>query len=96
MGTHTTLPSKLAGSDILLSEHIKNHPEFLHQSIVDAYPNSKDGQLPFLFKVLSIGTALSVQAHPNKKLAERLHAERGDVYKGAFKFDETSVLTIRP
>jgi mannose-6-phosphate isomerase len=32
--------------------------------------------------VLSIGTALSIQAHPDKKLAERLHKERGDVYKG--------------
>merc|ERR1719498_1871561 len=27
------------------------------------------GELPYLFKVLSIRSALSVQAHPNKKLA---------------------------
>jgi len=26
--------------------------------------------LPYLFKVLSVRTALSIQAHPNKKLAE--------------------------
>ncbi|GKT91345.1 LOW QUALITY PROTEIN: mannose-6-phosphate isomerase [Colletotrichum tofieldiae] len=31
-------------------------------------------KLPFLFKVLSINKALSIQAHPNKKLAEQLHA----------------------
>jgi len=29
--------------------------------------------IPFLLKVLSIGQALSVQAHPNKTLAEELH-----------------------
>ena len=32
-------------------------------------------KLPFLFKVLSINKALSIQAHPNKKLAEKLHAK---------------------
>jgi len=31
------------------------------------------GQLPFLFKVLSAGKALSIQAHPDKTGAERLH-----------------------
>lgn len=29
--------------------------------------------LPFLFKVLSCGKTLSIQAHPDKKLAEKLH-----------------------
>ncbi|GAA5849993.1 hypothetical protein JCM9279_004874 [Rhodotorula babjevae] len=37
--------------------------------------------LPFLFKVLAIRTALSIQAHPDKKLARRLHDEKPDVYK---------------
>lgn len=37
--------------------------------------------LPFLFKVLSVGRALSVQAHPDKERARRLHAERPDVYR---------------
>jgi mannose-6-phosphate isomerase len=32
-------------------------------------------KLPFLFKVLSINKALSIQAHPNKKLAGELHAK---------------------
>jgi mannose-6-phosphate isomerase class I len=31
--------------------------------------------------VLSVATALSIQAHPDKALAERLFAERPDVYK---------------
>jgi len=37
--------------------------------------------LPFLLKVLSINKALSLQVHPNKKEAERLHAEFPDIYK---------------
>lgn len=37
--------------------------------------------LSYLFKVLSVRTALSIQAHPNKKLAEQLHAEHPDKYK---------------
>jgi mannose-6-phosphate isomerase len=41
------------------------------------------GDVPFLFKVLSVGQALSIQAHPNKELARQLHATRPDVYKDA-------------
>ncbi len=37
--------------------------------------------LPFLFKVLSIAKALSVQAHPDKELAGFLHKKFPDVYK---------------
>ena len=33
------------------------------------------------FKVLSVGKALSIQAHPDIALAKKLHAERPDVYK---------------
>eukprot|EP00411_Alexandrium_monilatum_P055567 CAMPEP_0175434438 /NCGR_PEP_ID=MMETSP0095-20121207/53904_1 /TAXON_ID=311494 /ORGANISM="Alexandrium monilatum, Strain CCMP3105" /LENGTH=350 /DNA_ID=CAMNT_0016733979 /DNA_START=110 /DNA_END=1162 /DNA_ORIENTATION=- len=40
-----------------------------------------DAKLPFLLKVLSIEKALSIQAHPDRALAERLHRERPDVYK---------------
>lgn len=43
--------------------------------------NEKFGhKLPFLFKVLSIGKALSIQAHPNKRLAEQLHAKDSKNY----------------
>lgn len=37
--------------------------------------------LTFLLKVLSINKVLSIQAHPDKKLAQQLHADRPDVYK---------------
>ena len=40
-----------------------------------------EGDLPYLFKVLSINKGLSIQAHPDKDLAKRLHAERPEVYK---------------
>jgi mannose-6-phosphate isomerase len=36
--------------------------------------------LPFLFKVLSAGKALSIQAHPDKELAERLNKENPQHY----------------
>jgi mannose-6-phosphate isomerase len=38
-------------------------------------------KLPFLFKVLSIRKALSIQVHPNKAEAEKLHQEHPDIYK---------------
>lgn len=39
------------------------------------------GPLPFLLKVLSAGKALSIQAHPSKSIAERLHREDPENYK---------------
>lgn len=39
------------------------------------------GDLPFLLKVLSVGKALSIQAHPDKVLAARLFREQPAVYK---------------
>lgn len=38
-------------------------------------------KLSYLFKVLSIRKALSIQVHPNKEEAEKLHAQFPDVYK---------------
>lgn len=37
--------------------------------------------LPFLFKVLSVGKALSMQAHPDNELAETLHELQPNIYK---------------
>lgn len=38
-------------------------------------------ELPYLFKVLSVNRSLSIQAHPNKALAEKLHLERPTIYR---------------
>jgi len=40
-------------------------------------------RIPFLFKVLSIRKALSIQFHPDADLAAKLHATRPDIYKDA-------------
>ena len=42
--------------------------------------------MPFLLKVLSVAKALSIQAHPDKELAQALHTERPDVYKVRCKY----------
>lgn len=39
------------------------------------------GDLPFLFKVLSVQKALSIQAHPDAALARELHATKPELYK---------------
>lgn len=39
--------------------------------------------LPFLMKVLSVGQPLSIQAHPDKELAERLNSRKPGMYKDA-------------
>jgi len=73
MGTHPSLPAAEFDSgkpllDILAEGD--NASTMLSQRNVDRYGK----QLPFLFKVLSINQALSIQAHPNKTLAQQLHA----------------------
>ncbi|XP_076064185.1 mannose phosphate isomerase [Oratosquilla oratoria] len=77
MGTHPSGPSFIKGTKETLADFIKGHPEVLGSTITKQF----DQQLPFLFKVLSVNQALSIQAHPNKSHAEELHHERPDVYK---------------
>merc|ERR1719313_2764390 len=77
MGTHPSGPSLVVDDSKSLEEHLKEHPEWMGN--VASYPGG--GGLPFLFKVLSVAKALSIQAHPDKALAEKLHGERPSVYK---------------
>ncbi|GAA5830014.1 hypothetical protein JCM3766R1_006739 [Sporobolomyces carnicolor] len=77
MGTHPSCPSTLLSSGQDLKRYLHEHPNLLGEKVV-----AKFGQdLPFLFKVLAIRKALSIQAHPDKQLAKRLHEEKPDVYK---------------
>lgn len=79
MGTHPSCPSKNLSTGEDLQKLIAASPEqYLGANVVKKFGND----LPFLFKVLAIGKALSIQAHPDKELAQRLHKERPDVYKG--------------
>lgn len=41
---------------------------------------SHSTDVPFLFKILSIGKALPLQAHPDKKLGEKLHKEDAEQF----------------
>lgn len=77
MGTHPSGPSKVVGSSEPLLDWIRNHEQSV--GLVPTGYTSDD--LPFLFKVLSVRTALSIQAHPDKELAKELFAQFPNVYK---------------
>ncbi len=55
LGTHSLAPSKLIDSSQTLTDFLKDKGQY---------------GLPFLFKVLDVKDMLSIQAHPNKQLAE--------------------------
>jgi mannose-6-phosphate isomerase len=81
MGTHPSGPAlvssgPLAGTPLL--HYVREHS----QGLGDAAKPFK-GDLPFLLKILSVRKALSIQSHPDKELAKRLHSERPSVYKDA-------------
>lgn len=71
MGTHPSNPSKDVDTSRTLLDLVQDNQALMSAEISKKYEN----KLPFLFKVLSIGKALSIQAHPNKKLAEQLHSK---------------------
>mmetsp|Transcript_51085 Transcript_51085/g.121369 ORF Transcript_51085/g.121369 Transcript_51085/m.121369 type:complete len:541 (+) Transcript_51085:112-1734(+) len=79
MGDHPSGPSSVKnsshGETSCLRTTLRRSPSMLGEKL------KKDGQLPFLLKILSIHKALSIQAHPDKVRAQRLHAERPQVYK---------------
>jgi mannose-6-phosphate isomerase len=82
MGTHTKSPSTLltqGGGQ--LADYLKAHPELIGDPIIQRF-DASNGNLPFLFKVLSIEKALSIQSHPDKRTAEALHVKQPDIYKG--------------
>ncbi|KIJ67845.1 hypothetical protein HYDPIDRAFT_25311 [Hydnomerulius pinastri MD-312] len=76
MGTHVTSPSGVFGSQSNLPQILAANPHLISDQV-----SSSNGGLPFLFKVLSIRTALSIQIHPDKEAAKRLFAVQKDLYK---------------
>ncbi|KAJ6485797.1 mannose-6-phosphate isomerase [Mycena sanguinolenta] len=82
MGTHPKSPSRVLGSNTILSEHLAAHPELIGKPVADRF-DASNGNLPFLFKVLAIEKALSIQTHPDKATAEILFAQQPDIYKDA-------------
>ncbi|GAB2288864.1 Mannose-6-phosphate isomerase [Dionaea muscipula] len=90
MGTHESGPSFVVKSDgnlmngengqpqgVTLKSWIQKNPNVLGSEVLKKW----GCDLPFLFKVLSVAKALSIQAHPDKGLASRLHESQPDVYK---------------
>jgi mannose-6-phosphate isomerase len=74
MGIHPNAPSEALFNDVYLGldELIRQFPEkILGVSNSRTFQN----KLPFLFKVLSAGEALSIQAHPSKSQAAWLHSQ---------------------
>ncbi|GAB6021171.1 hypothetical protein CHUAL_003801 [Chamberlinius hualienensis] len=93
MGTHHSGPSNILMPDDktqLLSSYLSENHNMLGKKVIEMFGVN----LPFLFKVLSINIALSIQAHPDKKLAEKLHKLKPDLYKdGNHKPELTVALT---
>lgn len=88
VGTHGSGPSFVVedgvengdsnGSGSLsLREWICKNPNVLGDKVLDKW----GCDLPFLFKVLSVAKALSIQAHPDKELAKVLHKLHPNLYK---------------
>lgn len=65
---------------IPLVDYVQENPE-MHLGINGFTVPSKEFDLTFLFKVLSIEKVLSIQAHPDKFLAAQLHTDKPHVYK---------------
>ena len=85
MGTHPSNPSKDVQTQRTLLDLVQDNQALMSQGISKRFGE----KLPFLFKVLSIRKALSIQAHPNKRLAEQLHAKDPKNYPGRRLFGET-------
>uniref|UniRef100_A0A1A8CHX7 Mannose-6-phosphate isomerase n=1 Tax=Nothobranchius kadleci TaxID=1051664 RepID=A0A1A8CHX7_NOTKA len=71
MGAHPKGDAQIKDNRIAqttLGQWIAHYPACLGSKVKDAF----QGQLPFLFKVLSVNTALSIQAHPNSQVFRQL------------------------
>jgi mannose-6-phosphate isomerase len=79
MGTHPSGPAILSEDGTLLSSLLLENPSLCGQVPQDYLPS----ELAFLFKVLSVRTALSIQAHPDRQLAQHLHQLYPEIYKDA-------------
>lgn len=70
MGTHPRGDARILDNRIsqkTLGQWIADNQDCLGPKVKDTF----NGKLPFLFKVLSVETALSIQAHPNKVEEQR-------------------------
>ncbi|KAI0311358.1 RmlC-like cupin domain-containing protein [Amylostereum chailletii] len=80
MGTHPSSPSTVASTSTPLAATLAQRPALLGPAVASQF-DTASGSLPFLFKVLAIDKALSIQSHPDKPTAEKLHAAQPSIYK---------------
>ena len=74
--TATGTSSNQKYAEYWMGTHINGCSTLPDKSLLSSIVN-----LPFLFKILSVNKALSIQAHPDKALAERLHKSNPTNYK---------------
>ncbi|KAG1811744.1 mannose-6-phosphate isomerase [Suillus subaureus] len=79
MGTHPNAPTRVHSTRQLLSEHLAAHPRLVGEPSIKRF-GLENGQIPFLFKVLSFDQALPVQIHLDKHNAEHINSENPRVY----------------
>ena len=77
MGAHPSAPSIILPGNKSLLEAIEKNPEHMLGSTLCGRGETK---LPFLFKILDAANALSIQAHPDKRLAEQLYTRDKNNY----------------
>jgi len=93
MGTHPKGPSSLTSGELLV-DWISKDPTHRLGGVAGTF-NMDNGGLPFLLKVLSVGKALSIQAHPTIEHAKHLHATLPQHYPDANHKPEMAIaLTI--
>jgi mannose-6-phosphate isomerase len=83
MGTHSNGPAQIPEKSTSLKEFISTNPQ-----VLAAHEN---GDIQYLFKVLSVAKALSVQSHPTKELAKELHSKDPKNYPDANHKPEMTV-----
>jgi len=89
IGSHPKDPSRvdLGGKSIALDAWIAQNPgAVLGPSVARRF-----GGLPYLLKVISAAEPLSIQAHPDRKLARRLHTANPSQYPDANHKPEIAV-----
>ncbi|EGC39745.1 hypothetical protein DICPUDRAFT_26332 [Dictyostelium purpureum] len=102
MGSHPSAPSKVVCNnsqnqqeEINLNDYIEREQKLNHSSCIRGEIVEKrfGKDFPFLFKVLSIRTALSIQAHPDSQLAQVLFKKFPNIYKDPYHKPEIAVAT---
>ncbi|OBZ74466.1 Mannose-6-phosphate isomerase [Grifola frondosa] len=96
MGTHPNGPAHLytSPSTSLLSLISSDPRHYLGEPVIRKWPSTTN--IPFLFKVLSIAKTLPLQAHPDRALAEQLHARDPKQFVDANHKPEMAVAIGKP